>query len=124
MDDLIYKQECYKIIGACMEVHNELGCGFLEPVYQESLELIFKELGIPYEREKQLNIYFRGQKLNKSYFADFVCYNGIIIELKAISNLTGEHESQILNYLKITGFKLGLLINFGEKSLVYKRFVM
>jgi len=124
MNNLIYKDECYKIVGACMDVHNELGCGFLEPVYQESLELMFKELSIPYEREKELNLYFKGQRLNKTYFADFVCYNKIIIELKALSRLTGEHESQILNYLKITGFNLGLLINFGESSLHYKRFVV
>jgi len=122
-DKLIYKEESYKIVGACMEVHSELGCGFLEAVYQEALEIEFIKQQIPYEREVFLKIYYKGQVLKKDYCADFVCYNKIIVELKALSNLTTENEAQVLNYLKATKFKLGLLINFGEKSLRSKRFV-
>lgn len=123
MVDLIYKDECFKIIGACLEVHNTLGCGFLEPVYQEALSIEFQKQNIPFEKEKVLSIVYKDIELEKKYIADFVCYDKIIIELKALSSLTSEHEAQILNYLKATGFKLGLLINFGEKSLKYKRMV-
>ena len=123
MVDLIYKEESYKIIGACMEVHKELGCGFLEAVYQEALEIEFKNQGIPYEREKELKIYFKGIELRKRYNADFICYDKIIVEVKALSALISDHEAQLLNYLKTTGYKLGLLVNFGEQSLKYKRMV-
>jgi len=121
--DLIYKDESYKIIGACMEVHRELGPGFLEAVYQEALELEFQKQNIPYEREKLLNIFYKGVKLTKYYSADFVCYDKIILETKAINELTGGHESQVLNYLKATDYKLGILVNFGAESLEYKRLI-
>ena len=121
--ELIYKEESYKIIGACMEVHKELGCGFLEPVYQEALSLEFQRQSISYISEKELDIFYKGEKLNKKYFADFVCYDKIILELKALDKLTKNHESQVINYLKAAKFKLGLLVNFGENSLVYKRLV-
>ena len=121
--DLIYKKESYLIIGACMEVHSELGPGFLEAVYQEALEIEFQKQNIPYEREKLLNIFYKGTKLKKHYSADFVCYDKIILETKAINELTGGHESQVLNYLKATKFKLGLLVNFGAESLEYKRLI-
>ena len=121
--DIIYKEESYKIIGACMEVHKELGCGFLEPVYQEALEIIFKKNGIPYQREKELSIMFYGEPLRKTYNADFLCYDKIILELKALSVLLSEHEAQVINYLKATNFTLGLLVNFGEERLTYKRLV-
>ena len=123
MDKILFKEESYKIIGACIEVHRELGNGFLEGVYQEALEIEFKNQNIPYKREKELTIIFKGVELNKKYYADFVCYDKIIIELKALSSLNSEHESQVLNYLKATNFKLGILVNFGEKSLKYKRMV-
>ena len=119
--DIIYKEESYKIIGACMEVHKELGCGFLEPVYQEALEIIFKKNGIPYQREKELSIMFYGEPLRKTYNADFLCYDKIILELKALSVLLSEHEAQVINYLKTSNFMLGILVNFGSKSLEYKR---
>ena len=106
-----------------MTVHNELGCGFLEAVYQEALELEFQYRNIPYQREAQLDIYYKKQLLKKHYQADFICYDKIIVELKALSALTSEHESQLLNYLKATGLRVGLLINFGKKSLEYKRMV-
>lgn len=121
MEDYILKDETYKIIGACMEVHKVLGNGFLEAVYQDALEQEFILQNIPYEREKQIVISYKNMVLNKHYIADFVCYNQIIIELKALSTLTSDHDAQILNYLKATGHKIGLLINFGERSLNYKR---
>ena len=124
MSKLIYEQKSYKIIGSCIEVHKELGNGFLEGVYQEALEIEFKNLGIPYEREKELLIYYKNRKLQKRYKSDFICYNQILIELKALNYLTSEHESQIINYLKVTNLKVGLLINLGEKSLKYKRFIL
>jgi len=123
MSDFLYKQETFDIIGAAMEVHKELGCGFLEAVYQEALELEFQYRKIPYQREAKLNIYYKGQLLKKHYEADFICYNKIIVELKALSALTSEHEAQLLNYLKSTKLKVGLLINFGQNSLKYKRMV-
>jgi GxxExxY protein len=121
--DLLFKDEVYRIIGAAMEVHKVLGCGFLEAVYQEALELEFQFQQIPYKREAKLKIYYKGHLLNKFYEADFICYDSVIVELKALSALTSDHESQLLNYLKATGMKVGLLINFGEKSLKYKRMV-
>ena len=121
--DLIYKNEVYQIIGAAIEVHKELGCGFLEAVYQEALELEFQLQNIPYRREPKLNIFYKEQLLNKYYEADFICFDKIIIELKALSGLTSEHESQLLNYLKATKLKVGLLVNFGQQSLEYKRMV-
>jgi len=122
--DLIYKDECYEIVGACMEVHKTLGCGFLEGVYQEALEIEFTKQGIPFEREKHIQIEYKGITLKNDYYADFVCYGKVIVELKALSDLCGEHEAQVINYLKATESKLGLLVNFGEQSLKYKRLVL
>ena len=121
---LIYKSESYKIIGACMEVHKTLGCGFLEAVYQEALAIEFEKRKIPYEQEKILRIYYKKQLLKKTYNADFVCYDKIIVEAKAISQLHPDNMAQSLNYLKATGFKLALLVNFGAPSLQYKRIVL
>ena len=124
MVGLIYKEESYKIIGAAMEVHRELGNGFLEAVYQEALALEFEEQNIQFEQEKEIEIYYKDLLLDKKYRTDFLCYNKIIIEIKAVSELVSEHESQILNYLNATENKLGILINFGTKSLQYKRMVL
>jgi GxxExxY protein len=121
--DYLYKEECYKIIGAAMEVHRQLGAGFLEAVYQEALEYEFIERKIPYKRESELPIFYKGRKMQKKYIADFVCYDKIIVELKALSALTTEHDAQVLNYLKATNMKLGLLINFGKPSLEFKRLI-
>ena len=121
--DLLFKEESYKIIGAAMEVHKELGAGFLESVYQEAFELELKKQNIPYEREALLNIYYKGTKLKKCYSADFICYNKIVVELKALGELSTNHEAQLLNYLKTSKLKLGLLLNFGSKSLQYKRLI-
>lgn len=107
-----------------MEVHKELGHGFLEAVYQEALAIEFQKQGIPFEKEKLLNIYYKEVKLNKYYSADFICYNNIVVELKAIKELSNNDQSQAINYLKATGFELAILINFGSKSLQYKRIVL
>ena len=111
---IIYKEESYKIVGAAFNVYNKLGHGFLEAVYQEALELEFKKQSIPYEREKELKITYDGVELKATYKADFVCYGKIIVELKAVSYLEDSHRAQVYNYLRATGFKLGLLMNFGN----------
>ena len=123
MVDILYKDESYKIIGACMKVHAELGAGFLESVYQEALEKQFIKDGVPYQREKLLKIQFDGESLRKTFKADFVCYDEIIVELKAATSIHYDNILQIQNYLNATHFKLGLLVNFGESSLKYKRVI-
>lgn len=122
--DLLLKDECYEIIGACMEVHRNLGGGFLEAVYQEALALELGLRDIPYNKEEKLEITYKGTKLEKYYMADFICYDNIIVELKALNSLASEHEAQLLNYLKASEKRLGILVNFGEKSLKYKRMVL
>lgn len=111
---LIYSDESYALRGAAMKVYNTLGYGFLEAVYQEALAIELEKRGIPFEREKELSIFYEGHPLKKKYIADFVCFDKIIVELKAVKELDDSHRSQIYNYLKATGFKLGLLINFGN----------
>ena len=111
---LYHSNESYAINGAAMQVYNVLEHGFLESVYQEALAIEFTKRGIPYQREKELKIYYDGKELQQTYRADFVCYDDIIVEIKAVSELDGSHRSQVYNYLKATGFKLGLLINFGH----------
>ena len=123
MTNIILKEESYNIIGACMNVHKQLGCGFLEPIYQEALEYEFKLSNIQFEREKQLAVQYRDIILSKYYIADFVCYGKIILELKALSEINNEHKSQIINYLKITNMQVGIIINFGKESLDYKRVI-
>lgn len=123
MTDILFKVESYRIIGACMEVHKKLGSGFLESVYAEALQLEFKKADIPYEHEKKLPVYYEDQPLKKYFKADFVCYDSIIIELKATKYLVEADRQQTLNNIKATKFKLGLLINFGTSSLTYKRIV-
>lgn len=104
-----------------MEVHKELGNGYLEAVYQEALWLEMDKVNIPFIDQKELTINYKGKQLCKKYIADFICYNSIIVEIKALNKLTTEHESQLLNYLKTIGIKVGVLINFGAKSLEYKK---
>ena len=123
-EEFIFKQECYEIIGSCMEVHKELGCGFLEAVYQEALEFELIERKIPFDRECQLDIFYKGRELDKKYFADFICFDEVVVELKAVSNLNDVHYSQVLNYLKANRKQIGLLINFGSRSLQYKRVIL
>lgn len=116
-------QTTYRIIGAAIEVHKELGCGFLEAVYQEALEREFKAQGISYNSQPVLQILYKGELLDKVYQPDFICYEEVIVEIKAISCLTGLEEAQLINYLKATGLKVGLLLNFGVRSLEHKRMV-
>ncbi len=113
---IIYKEESYKVIGAAFKVYNALGHGFLEAVYQEALEIEFQRQGIPYEREKELKIQYDGVELKQTYKADFVCFGKIIVELKAVNALDDAHRSQVYNYLHATGYKLGLLLNFGNSD--------
>lgn len=122
--DFLFKDECYKIVGACMEVHNILGCGFLEPIYQEALAIEFTHQHIPFEREKEFDITYKGLLLPRTYKVDFLCYGNIVVELKALSQLTGDHFAQVLNYLKASHLKVGLLVNFGTHSLQHQRFRM
>lgn len=118
----IHQELTSKIIRACYTVHNELGCGFYEKVYQEALAIVLEEQGISFEREKHLPIVFHGQILECDYIADFVIDNTIILELKAVSELNSTFESQVINYLKATHLQVGLLINFGQKELQVRRF--
>jgi len=113
---IIYKEESYKVVGAAFKVYNALGYGFLEAVYQEALEIEFQRQGIPYEREKELKIQYDGIELKQTYKADFVCFGKIIVELKAVSALDDAHRSQVYNSLHATGYKLGLLLNFGNSD--------
>lgn len=119
---LICKDEVYQIVGAAMEVSNHLGCGFLEAVYQEALGLEFSDRQIPHVQQKRIQIKYKNTVLQKEYIADFVCYEQIIVEIKAIRQLTSIEEAQILNYLKATGHPVGLLLNFGSPKLEWKRY--
>jgi len=123
MPELIYKDESYQIIGCAMRVHAELGCGFLEAVYQEALEVMFQVESLPYKREPILKIQFLGKPLNKEYSPDFICYDKIVLELKAQNELVGINRAQTLNYLKAARMKVGLLFNFGATHLQYERLV-
>ena len=115
-----YDQELYAIIGAAMEVQNEMGEGFLELVYHDALNVELGLRGIPYETEKLIAITYKGRPLDRTYKADLVCYGNIVVELKSVEKLKAEHTAQLLNYLKATGMPMGVLINFGEKPLRYK----
>lgn len=111
--EILFRDECYAIQGAVFEVYREMGCGFLEAVYQECLEKELRIRGIPYISQQELKLFYKGEELRQFYKPDLICFESIIVELKALRDLTGEHRSQVLNYLKSTGMKLGLLVNFG-----------
>jgi GxxExxY protein len=111
----------YAIIGAAMEVHCQLGCGFLESIYQEALALELTAREIPYRREVEIPVFYKNQRLNASFRADFLCFDSVIVELKALANLSGVEEAQVINYLKATGHEVGLLFNFGAESLEHRR---
>nr|WP_320119060.1 GxxExxY protein [uncultured Marinifilum sp.] len=123
-NSFLFKDECYDILGCCMTVHSELGCGFLEAVYQEALEYEFSRKSIPYEREAQIDINYKGIILDKKYYADFICHDKIILELKSVKAIEDVHIAQLMNYLRATGMPVGYLINFGATRLEYKRFVI
>jgi len=115
---VVYKDESYRIMGACFEVYNQKGCGFLEPVYQQCLEIELALQGIPFSAQQELVLEYKGHKLRQTYKPDFICFEKIIVELKAASELTDEHRAQVHNYLKATSLKLGLLVNFGHYPLL------
>ena len=116
MTELLFKDEAYAVVGAAMEVYNQLGPGFLEAVYQEALEIELSERGIPFVSQKELRILYKGRHLKKTYAPDLICHDKIIVELKALDRLTSKDMAQVLNYLKATGFHLGLLVNFGNSE--------
>ena len=119
---VLFKEEVYQIVGAAFEVSNTLGCGFLEAVYQEALEIEFQNSQIPFESQKRIRIAYKGNVLNKEYIADFVCHDNIVVEIKAIKKITEIEEAQLLNYLKATQMPVGLMINFGGTKLEWKRY--
>lgn len=122
---LIYEAETYKILGACFEVYKDKSNGFVEPVYQECLEMELALQGVPFQAQAELQIQYKGQTLRRRYIPDFVCFEKIIVEIKAVSKLTDEHRAQLLNYLKATGLKLGLLVNFGHyPKLEHERIIL
>ncbi len=124
MAEIIYKEESFKIIGLCMEVHNNLGKGFLEIVYKDALEYEFRKNNIPFDREKEYEVNYKDTILPHKFYADFVVFDKIILEVKGMAGIVDEHIAQTLNYLKVSGLKLGLVVNFGELSLQYKRIVL
>ena len=122
--DLIYKDECYAILGACFAVYKDKGCGFLEPVYQECLQIEFEHLRLPAVPQPELEMTYRGRSLKHKYVPDFICFGKIVLEIKAVATLVDENRAQVLNYLNATGMKLGLLVNFGHfPKLEYERIV-
>ena len=122
MTELLFKDETYQINGAIFEVYNDLGPGFLESVYQEALTREFTVRNIPFYEQWGINVFYKGKKLEKKFFADFICYYDIIIEIKAVEYILSEHEAQLINYLKATKKPLGILVNFGGSKLYLKRF--
>lgn len=123
-DLLLHKEKTFQIIGAAMAVHKYLGCGFTEKVYQDALEVEFQARGIPYEREQPMEVLYRGVRLNSQFVPDFICFDNIIVELKAVKELEDIHRAQAINYGKVAETEVALLINFGESSLRYERFVI
>ncbi len=123
--EIVYKEESYRIMGACFEVYRQMGCGFVEPVYQECLELELASQGLVFQPQEELDLSYKGQLLKRKYIPDFILFDKIILEIKAVTALTDEHRSQVHNYLKATGFRLGLLVNFGHSPKVeYERIVV
>ena len=122
--EIIFKEESYKIIGACFEVYKEKGNGFLEAVYQECLSMEFSDQDIPFEEQPRLRLEYKGRSLKHGYQPDFICFGKIIVEIKAVKNLIDEHRAQVINYLKATDKELGLLVNFGHyPKIEHERFV-
>lgn len=118
------EEETYKIIGICMEVHRNLGPGLLEIIYKDALELEFKENNIPFEREKEFTIEYKGKVLPHKFYADFIVNKDIILEVKSVKEFSNEHIAQLLNYMKLSDSELGLIVNFQTKSLQHKRYIL
>jgi GxxExxY protein len=112
--EVIFKEESYRIMGACFEVYKEMGCGFLEAVYQECLEIELADQGIPFRSQAELALCYKGRSLKQKYLPDFILFEQVVLEIKAVSALADEHRAQLHNYLKATGYRLGLLVNFGH----------
>jgi GxxExxY protein len=124
MPAILFREESYRIVGACFEVYNELGSGFLEPVYQEALGIEFLARGIPFVPKRGLELHYKGEALKSKYEPDFICCEAIIVEIKSADGLVDRHRAQVHNYLKATGHRLGLLVNFGsDPKLQYERIV-
>lgn len=123
MDGIYFKDESYDIIGICMEVHNNLGSGFSEVVYKDALEYEFRRANIYFEREREYEVYYKGIILPHKFYADFVVYGSIILEIKAVKAISPEHMAQAINYLKVSMNKLAIVVNFGELQLKHKRVV-
>jgi GxxExxY protein len=124
-DDLLYRDEVFQLVGACMAVHRDKGNGFAEPVYQDALEIELELSEIPFDPQRNYQIHYRGRLLKHTYTPDLLCHDKIIVELKAAKALTDEHRAQLLNYLKVTGLQLGLLVNFGSHPrLEWERIVL
>ena len=121
MTEILFKRESYEIIGACLEIHKTLGNGFKEIVYKEAMELEFNRLNIPFEREKKFEIYYKATLLKPTFIADFVIDDSIVLEVKATPYIGTPYIYQTINYLKASNLKLGIVINFGEPSLKFKR---
>ena len=122
MSTLLYPDESNRLVGLAMQLHRELGCGFKEKVYQDAFEVLLKANNIPFEREKHISLTYHGVVLQHDFFYDFFCYDKIGVEIKALNQITGEFESQIINYIHVGNHQLGLLLNFGTTSLEYKFF--
>ncbi|MEO2050600.1 MAG: GxxExxY protein [Allomuricauda sp.] len=124
MSQIIYKNESYFVIGLCMDIHNELGKGFSEAVYSDALEMELKSNGVPFQREVRFDIIYKGEKLKHYYYADYLVDDKFILELKAVEKISNSHIKQTLNYLAASKMQLGLIINYGEDSLSYKRVIL
>jgi GxxExxY protein len=124
MPEILLKDEVYAIVGAAIEVHKEMGSGFLEAIYQEGMELELSDRGIPYTPQELLQVRYKGRLLKKYYLADFICFGSVLVEIKAIEKISGREESQMLNYLKATGLRAGIILNFGKDGLLdWKRMI-
>jgi len=124
MADLIYKEEAFKVVGVCMNIHKTLGMGLKEINYKDAMEIDFAEADIPFKREQKFIVKYKGQVLRNPYYADFVVFDSIVIEVKSATGLVDTHMAQALSYLAVSGMRLALLINFGERSLTWKRIVL
>lgn len=124
-DELLFREEAYRLVGACLAVHKDKGNGFAEPVYQDALEIELELSGIPFDAQRSYQIFYRGRPLRHTYTPDLLCFETVLMELKAAKCLTDEHRAQVLNYLKVTGLQLGLLVNFGSHPrLEWERIVL